>query len=86
LRTVTDVPLASSVTSLSLVLLVGVTTMTSWPDALCEAIAPGWRHVVRYTGIRLERRRSWGPWGRKPRASQDLVERLQVLVDVLDQR
>jgi hypothetical protein len=27
-----------------------------------------------------------GSWGRKPRASEDLVERLQVLVDVLDQR
>jgi pimeloyl-ACP methyl ester carboxylesterase len=31
-----------------LVLLVGGTTMMSWPDALCEAIARGGRHVVRY--------------------------------------
>lgn len=32
----------------SLVLLVGGTTMLSWPDALCEALARGGRHVVRY--------------------------------------
>jgi len=31
-----------------LVLLAGGTTMLSWPDALCEAIASGGRHVVRY--------------------------------------
>jgi len=31
-----------------LVLLAGGTTMLSWPDALCEAIARGGRHVVRY--------------------------------------
>jgi pimeloyl-ACP methyl ester carboxylesterase len=31
-----------------LVLLAGGTTMMSWPDALCEAIARGGRHVVRY--------------------------------------
>ena len=31
-----------------LVLLVGGVTMLSWPDALCEAIASGGRHVVRY--------------------------------------
>lgn len=31
-----------------LVLLVGGTTMFSWPDALCEALARGGRHVVRY--------------------------------------
>ena len=31
-----------------LVLLVGGTTMLSWPDALCEALAGGGRHVVRY--------------------------------------
>jgi pimeloyl-ACP methyl ester carboxylesterase len=31
-----------------LVLLAGGTTMLSWPDALCEAIAHGGRHVVRY--------------------------------------
>ncbi|MCS7475806.1 alpha/beta fold hydrolase [Umezawaea endophytica] len=31
-----------------LVLLVGGTTMLSWPDALCEALARGGRHVVRY--------------------------------------
>ncbi len=31
-----------------LVLLTGGTTMLSWPDALCEAIARGGRHVVRY--------------------------------------
>ncbi len=31
-----------------LVLLVGGTTMLSWPDKLCEALARGGRHVVRY--------------------------------------
>jgi pimeloyl-ACP methyl ester carboxylesterase len=31
-----------------LVLLAGATTMLSWPDALCEALARGGRHVVRY--------------------------------------
>jgi pimeloyl-ACP methyl ester carboxylesterase len=31
-----------------LVLLAGAPTMLSWPDALCEALASGGRHVVRY--------------------------------------
>lgn len=31
-----------------LILCVGGTTMLSWPDALCEALARGGRHVVRY--------------------------------------
>ncbi|MEV0173255.1 alpha/beta hydrolase [Streptomyces sp. NPDC050803] len=31
-----------------LVLLAGGTTMLSWPDALCERLAAGGRHVVRY--------------------------------------
>ena len=31
-----------------LVLLVGGTTMLSWPDRLCQALASGGRHVVRY--------------------------------------
>jgi pimeloyl-ACP methyl ester carboxylesterase len=31
-----------------LVLLAGGTTMLSWPDALCEALVRGGRHVVRY--------------------------------------
>ena len=31
-----------------LVLLAGGTTMLSWPDALCEALGRGGRHVVRY--------------------------------------
>jgi pimeloyl-ACP methyl ester carboxylesterase len=31
-----------------LVLLAGAPTMLSWPDALCEALAQGGRHVVRY--------------------------------------
>ena len=31
-----------------LALLAGGTTMLSWPDALCEALARGGRHVVRY--------------------------------------
>jgi pimeloyl-ACP methyl ester carboxylesterase len=31
-----------------LVLLAGGTTMLSWPDALCAALAHGGRHVVRY--------------------------------------
>jgi len=31
-----------------LVLLIGGTTMLSWPDALCEALGSGGRHVVRY--------------------------------------
>jgi pimeloyl-ACP methyl ester carboxylesterase len=31
-----------------LVLLAGGTTMLSWPDALCAALARGGRHVVRY--------------------------------------
>lgn len=34
--------------SAPLVLCVGGTTMLSWPDALCEALARGGRHVVRY--------------------------------------
>ena len=31
-----------------LVLLTGGTTMLSWPDMLCDALARGGRHVVRY--------------------------------------
>ncbi|MFC7876222.1 alpha/beta fold hydrolase [Isoptericola sp. NPDC057391] len=31
-----------------LVLCAGGTTMLSWPDALCDAVARGGRHVVRY--------------------------------------
>jgi pimeloyl-ACP methyl ester carboxylesterase len=31
-----------------LVLLAGGTTMLSWPDGLCQALARGGRHVVRY--------------------------------------
>ncbi|MGA5056309.1 alpha/beta fold hydrolase, partial [Streptomyces pseudogriseolus] len=31
-----------------LVLLVGGTTMLSWPDALCERLAAGGRRAVRY--------------------------------------
>jgi len=31
-----------------LVLLAGGTTMLSWPDTLCETLARGRRHVVRY--------------------------------------
>jgi hypothetical protein len=31
-----------------LVLLAGGTTMLSWPDALCETLARGGRHLVRY--------------------------------------
>jgi len=31
-----------------LVLLMGGTTMLSWPDAFCEALAAGGRHAVRY--------------------------------------
>lgn len=31
-----------------LVLCAGSTTMLSWPDALCESLARGGRHVVRY--------------------------------------
>lgn len=34
--------------SAPLVLCAGSTTMLSWPDALCEALARGGRHVVRY--------------------------------------
>lgn len=35
-------------TAAPLVLLAGGTTMLSWPDALCESLARGGRHVVRY--------------------------------------
>jgi pimeloyl-ACP methyl ester carboxylesterase len=35
-------------TAAPLVLLTGGTTMLSWPDALCAALARGGRHVVRY--------------------------------------
>jgi pimeloyl-ACP methyl ester carboxylesterase len=31
-----------------LILLAGGTTMVSWPDALCQRLAAGGRHVVRY--------------------------------------
>jgi pimeloyl-ACP methyl ester carboxylesterase len=34
--------------SAPLVLLAGGTTMLSWPDTLCETLARGGRHVVRY--------------------------------------
>jgi pimeloyl-ACP methyl ester carboxylesterase len=34
--------------SATLVLLAGGTTMLSWPDALCDALARGGRHVVRF--------------------------------------
>ena len=39
---------SSSDASAPLVLLAGGPTMLSWPDALCEALARGRRHVVRY--------------------------------------
>jgi pimeloyl-ACP methyl ester carboxylesterase len=35
-------------TAAPLVLLTGGTTMLSWPDTLCESLARGGRHVVRY--------------------------------------
>ena len=35
-------------TTAPLLLLAGGTTMLSWPDALCAALARGGRHVVRY--------------------------------------
>jgi pimeloyl-ACP methyl ester carboxylesterase len=35
-------------TAAPLVLLAGGPTMLSWPDALCDALAHGGRHVVRY--------------------------------------
>ena len=35
-------------TAAPLVLCAGGTTMLSWPDALCESVARGGRHVVRY--------------------------------------
>jgi pimeloyl-ACP methyl ester carboxylesterase len=35
-------------TAAPLVLLAGATTLLSWPDALCEALARNGRHVVRY--------------------------------------
>jgi pimeloyl-ACP methyl ester carboxylesterase len=35
-------------TAAPLVLCAGGTTMLSWPDELCEALARGGRHVVRY--------------------------------------
>lgn len=35
-------------TAAPLVLLVGGVTMLAWPDSLCEALARGGRHVVRY--------------------------------------
>ena len=35
-------------TAAPLVLCAGGTTMLSWPDALCESLARGGRHVVRY--------------------------------------
>src|SRR5215212_10075612 len=35
-------------TAAPLILLAGGTTMLSWPDAPCEALARGGRHVVRY--------------------------------------
>lgn len=35
-------------TAAPLVLLAGGTTMLSWPDSLCQALARGGRHVVRY--------------------------------------
>ena len=46
-----------------LLLLAGGTTMLSWPDALCEALARGGRHVVRYDlrdCRRVDHRRSQG--------------------------
>jgi pimeloyl-ACP methyl ester carboxylesterase len=35
-------------TAAPLILLAGSPTMLSWPDALCETLARGGRHVVRY--------------------------------------
>jgi hypothetical protein len=43
------------------VLLAGGTTMLSWPDALCAALAAGERHVVRRDPVRGSR-----PGGRRP--------------------
>jgi hypothetical protein len=37
-----------------LALLAGGTTMLSWPDALCSALAHGGRHVVRYDQARCD--------------------------------
>jgi pimeloyl-ACP methyl ester carboxylesterase len=55
-----------------LVLCAGGTTMLSWPDALCTALARGGRHVVRYDlrgfrGIDHRRPRGAGVLSARPR-------------------
>lgn len=68
-----------------LVLLVGGTTMLSWPDALCERLAAGGRRVVRY-----DLRDSGASTTRDPEAPaytlRDLAADAAALADVLGGR
>ncbi|MFE7939435.1 alpha/beta fold hydrolase [Streptomyces griseoincarnatus] len=68
-----------------LVLLVGGTTMLSWPDALCERLADGGRRVVRY-----DLRDSGASTTRDPEAPaytlRDLAADAAALADVLGGR
>ncbi|MFC8597194.1 alpha/beta fold hydrolase [Isoptericola sp. NPDC057191] len=68
-----------------LLLCAGGTTMLSWPDALCEALARGGRHVVRY-----DLRDSGASTTRDPEAPaytlRDLAADAAALARVLDDR
>ncbi|WUU82146.1 alpha/beta fold hydrolase [Streptomyces cellulosae] len=68
-----------------LVLLAGGTTMLSWPDALCERLAAGGRHVVRY-----DLRDSGASTTRDPEAPaytlRDLAADMVALADALGGR
>ncbi len=68
-----------------LVLLAGGTTMLSWSDALCEALARGGRHVVRY-----DLRDSGASTTVDPEAPtytlRDLATDAAALAEALDQR
>lgn len=68
-----------------LVLFAGGTTMLSWPDALCEALAGGGRHVVRY-----DLRDSGASTAADPEAPaytlRDLAADAAALAEALDER
>ncbi|MFF7445577.1 MULTISPECIES: alpha/beta fold hydrolase [unclassified Streptomyces] len=65
-----------------LVLLVGGTTMLSWPDALCERLAAGGRRVVRYD-LRDSGESTTADPGAPAYTLRDLADDAAALVEVL---
>jgi pimeloyl-ACP methyl ester carboxylesterase len=68
-----------------LLLLAGGTTMLSWPDALCEKLARGGRHVVRYD-LRDSGASSTGDPGAPAYTLRDLAADAAALARGLDDR